>query len=88
MIPLPRVAPSSVITPWGFELYDLAEDEGEATNLAAARPELVRELDTMIDNYLADTGALCPIPNPDFDLATRKDLDVPEQLDTLFSQEA
>ena len=45
--------------PEPFELYNLAEDEGEATNLAASRPELVRELDAMIDAYPADTGALC-----------------------------
>ena len=57
-----------------FELYNLAEDEGEATNLAANRPKLVRELDAMIDAYLADNGALCPLPNPDFDPATRKGL--------------
>lgn len=71
-----------------FELYNLEEDEGEANNLAASRPEMVLELDAMIDAYLADTGALCPVPNPDFNLATRKDLDVPEQPDTLFSTEA
>ena len=57
-----------------FELYNLAEDEGEATNLAGSHPELVRELDAMIDAYLADTGALCPLPNPDFDPATRDGL--------------
>ncbi|MBT3192099.1 MAG: sulfatase [Verrucomicrobia bacterium] len=71
-----------------FELYDLAEDEGEATNLAAGQPELVRELDSMIDAYLADTGANCPVHNPDFDPATRENLDVPEQPDMLFSTEA
>jgi arylsulfatase A-like enzyme len=71
-----------------FELYNLADDEGEANNLAASRPELVRELDALIDAYLADTGALCPVPNPDFDPATRKGLDIPEQPDTLFSTEA
>ena len=71
-----------------FELYNLAEDEGEATNLAPNRPDLVGELDGMIDTYLADTGALCPVPNPDFDPATRSDLDAPERPDTMFSSEA
>jgi len=48
----------------------------------------VRELDAMIDAYLADTGAFCPVPNPNFDPARRKDADIPEQSDMLFSKEA
>ena len=74
--------------PEPFELYNLVDDEGEATNLASDRPELVSELDAMIDTYLVDTGALCPVPNPDFDPTTRGDLDAPDPPDTMFSTEA
>jgi hypothetical protein len=48
------------------ELYHLREDLGEANNLAAARPARVQELDALIDGFLRDTGALAPIPNPNF----------------------
>jgi len=47
-----------------FELYDLRNDLGETKNLAAAQPERVRELDTLLDGFLADTGATYPRPNP------------------------
>jgi arylsulfatase A-like enzyme len=48
------------------ELYNLRLDLGEADNLAAAQPARVKELDAMIDTFLRDTGALVPLPNPDF----------------------
>ena len=50
--------------PSEFELYDLASDIGETTNLADERPEDVRRLDGLIDGFLDDTGALVPKPNP------------------------
>ncbi len=46
------------------ELYNLAEDIGESHNLAASQPEKVKELDALIDQFIQDTGALTPIPNP------------------------
>ena len=70
-----------------FELYNLGEDEGEANNLAADRPDLVRELDAEIYAYLVDTGAHCPVPNPDFDPATRKGLVPRVTPETHFSLE-
>jgi arylsulfatase A-like enzyme len=48
------------------ELYDLRNDLGEANNLAAAQPARVKGLDALIDGFLRDTGALAPIPNPQF----------------------
>ncbi len=48
------------------ELYDLAADPGEANDLAAARPDLVRELDALIAGFLTDTGAVVPKRNPDY----------------------
>ena len=51
------------------ELYNLREDIGEAGNLASKRPDKVKELDALIDQFVLDTGALYPKPNPDFNAA-------------------
>lgn len=48
-------------------LFDLHDDPGEQHDLAALQPERVRELDARIDAFLADTNAVCPRPNPDYD---------------------
>ncbi|MCX6858259.1 MAG: sulfatase [Verrucomicrobia bacterium] len=48
-------------------LLNLRDDLGEKNNLAAQKPELVAELDTMIEKFLTDTKAIVPIPNPAFD---------------------
>ncbi len=50
-----------------FELYNLADDLSETTNLARKHPEKVRELNAMLDAYFQDTGALLAKPNPAFD---------------------
>jgi len=50
-------------------LFNLSEDPGEKTNLAAGHPELVRDLDALIDRFLAETMAVVPVPNPAFDPA-------------------
>jgi arylsulfatase A-like enzyme len=47
-----------------FELYNLREDIGESKNVAAREPARVKELDALIDGFLADTGATYPRPNP------------------------
>jgi len=47
-------------------LYNLRDDLGETTNLAARMPDKVRELDALIDAFVKDTGALYPKPNPDY----------------------
>jgi arylsulfatase A-like enzyme len=52
-----------------YELYDLSADIGEEQNLAHAYPDRVEELDALLEEYLADTGAARPRPNPDFDPA-------------------
>jgi arylsulfatase A-like enzyme len=49
-----------------FELYNLATDPHEMTNVADANPVLVSELDTVLTNWLADTAALLPLPNPNY----------------------
>lgn len=48
------------------ELYDLKEDPGETRDLAAARPELARELRKRLADWRAAVGAQMPTPNPDF----------------------
>ncbi len=50
-----------------YELFNLAEDLGETTDLAAVFPEKLKELKTILDKKLADTDAKFPVPNPDFD---------------------
>jgi arylsulfatase A-like enzyme len=50
--------------PSGFELFDLKSDLGETRNLADAMPEKVAALDRLIDDFLRDTGAKLPTPNP------------------------
>ena len=49
-----------------FELYNLALDPHEMTNVADANPVLVHQLDTVLTNWLADTAALLPLPNPNY----------------------
>ena len=48
------------------ELYNLGEDIGESRNLASVMPDKVKELDELIDQFVVETGALYPKPNPDF----------------------
>lgn len=55
-----------------YELYDLVADPGEAVNLAALRPERVRELDALIEKHLQESGALIPLRNESFTGSPRK----------------
>jgi hypothetical protein len=52
-----------------YLLFNLREDLGEKNNLAPQKPELVAELDAMIEAFLTDTKAVVPVPNPAFDPA-------------------
>lgn len=49
-----------------LELYNLKDDIGETKNLAAKEPDRVTQLNSLIDQFIKQTGALVPIPNPDF----------------------
>ena len=53
------------------ELYNLQEDVGETRNLADSSPDKVEELDALIDQFVKDTGALVPRPNPNFSADAR-----------------
>ncbi len=44
------------------ELYDLANDIGEARNLAGERPDVAAALDAQLGRWLRDTGARLPTP--------------------------
>ena len=52
-----------------YLLFNLRDDPGELTDLAARQPDLVADLDGLIENFLAATKAVTPIPNPSFDPA-------------------
>jgi hypothetical protein len=47
-----------------FELYNLKDDIGERNNLAEKYPEKVKELDSLIDKFILETGTLIPKKNP------------------------
>jgi arylsulfatase A-like enzyme len=48
----------------GEELYNLAKDPGEQTNLADKEPAKLKELAAILDAKLKDTDAIMPIVNP------------------------
>jgi hypothetical protein len=50
-------------------LYNLREDIGEKNDRSKQEPERVKELDLMIENFLKETQAVTPIPNPNFKLS-------------------
>jgi arylsulfatase A-like enzyme len=50
-------------------LFNLAEDLGEQNDVAAKEPRRVRQLDGLVEQFLADTKAVVPHPNPKFDPA-------------------
>lgn len=54
------------------ELFNLAKDPGEQTNLAEQEPEKAAELSKVLDAKLAETKALLPIPNPAANLPFEK----------------
>ena len=52
-----------------YRLYNLREDIGENSNLAATHPEIVQSLDRLIEDYIAEADVVVPQPNPNFDPA-------------------
>ncbi len=49
------------------ELYDLAEDPGESSDLAARSPEKVEELRSLLHSWRTTVEAGMPTPNPDWE---------------------
>jgi arylsulfatase A-like enzyme len=52
-----------------WKLFNLRDDIGETNNLAGKEPERLKQMDTMIENFLNETRAVRPIANPKFDIA-------------------
>jgi hypothetical protein len=50
--------------PATHELFNLREDIRESKDLANQMPDKVKELKSLIDGFLQDTGAAFPLPNP------------------------
>lgn len=55
------------------ELYNLAEDIGEVSDIAAAHAEKVETLGQQLDAWLAETGARIPEHDPEYDEAKAKE---------------
>ena len=56
----------------GWELYDLSQDRGEQRNLAAARPEKVRELEDLWNRQMDEAKRLALTDAPPADAAPKK----------------
>ena len=50
-----------------WQLFNLRDDPGEKSNLAAKEPARVQQMDVLIEKFLTETKAVQPIPNPQFD---------------------
>jgi arylsulfatase A-like enzyme len=53
-----------------YLLFNLQNDIGETDDVADKHPQLVRDLDGLIEHFLTDTYAVTPRPNPAFDPTT------------------
>lgn len=54
-----------------YELYNLKKDISETRNLAKQMPEKVKQLDSLIDQFVKETHAKYPKPNPDYKVTTK-----------------
>jgi len=52
-----------------YELYNLASDIGESTDVSSEHQALVERLDAELEDYLTRTTAVVPAPNPAYDPA-------------------
>ncbi len=56
-----------------LELYNLAEDIGETTNLAERHPRRAKRMQRKLAQWRVSVNAAMPTPNPDFDPDRRKE---------------
>jgi len=49
-----------------YELYNLKRDIGETTDCLRQFPEKAEQLKKLLEQYIADTGTVVPIPNPNY----------------------
>ncbi len=59
------------------ELYDLKNDIGESKDLAAAQPAKTASMRRRLENWLRETGAQIPQPNPKYDPAREREAGEP-----------
>ncbi len=52
-----------------WKLFNLREDLGEKNDLAEKQPDRVKAMDARIADFLTETSAVLPVPNPAFDPA-------------------
>lgn len=52
-----------------WKLYNLSDDIGETNDLVPTEPDRVKAMDLLIEHFLADTNAVQPVRNPEFDPA-------------------
>ena len=52
-----------------YLLYNLKDDIGEKNNLSGRYPGKVKKMDALIERHIRESGAVVPLPNPDFDPA-------------------
>ncbi len=52
-----------------YQLFNLETDIGEQHDLAEQFPDRVQDLDRLIEEFLSDTHAVVPLPNPRFDVS-------------------
>jgi hypothetical protein len=69
-----------------LELYDLANDIGETTNLATNEQERANELHRKLQAWRQNVGARMPTPNPDFDAALHRRLYVVQDPSKLVAE--
>jgi arylsulfatase A-like enzyme len=54
-----------------FELYNLKDDIGETKDLSKENLKKVKKLNKLISNYLKETEAVVPVPNPAYTAASK-----------------
>lgn len=59
------------------ELYNLREDVHETNNLAGRMPDKVKELGALMDEFLQDTHAVVPKPNPNYRKSAASPFEIP-----------
>ncbi len=57
-----------------LELYNLAKDRGEKTDLAKTEPARAKELHSALAAWRKEVGARMPVPNPKYDAARANEL--------------
>jgi len=69
-----------------IHLYDLKNDPSEENNITEEHPELVNEMNQMLEDYLSEIGAGLPIINQDFLPDLDPALDYPSVKDRLMQE--